>query len=452
MALNRADIRTLIVEALAAETGRPVTDFKDTDDLRKRWHLDDRALRALGARLQTELAGTARFSPADVAACRTLGEVVDLVFAAQTRSPKRGSRGERGPSGHPRGGNDFNDRMSTTLDPGLGEDALFRHADPGTDDRLESARPSAVGAEPPDSGPTPVGRVGQPGDTVDMAAYGPKTFAPGGTVLVQAILHQPADADAARALAQEADADARRRGVQTLALPLARGDRVTIDLDVAGVTIDEPRQAAVWNGAPVNIQFFVAVPADHTTPLAVRLTASRDSVPVGTIRFLVPVQAGAAPGAPEPRGEALRFSRAFISYTTADRPDVLERVQMLDLAGITVFQDVLSLEPGERWEKRLYEKIAEADLFVLFWSPRSSQSQWVLKEALYALECGTRPPGERPHIMPVVLGGLPMPSVPPELGKIHFNDKFNYLIAGAQAEAERRRATRASSAPPPAGP
>ena len=90
----------------------------------------------------------------------------------------------------------------------------------------------------------------------------------------------------------------------------------------------------------------------------------------------------------EIRGDkARRSSRAFLSYASCDRARGLFAAQLLELRIAEVFKDVLSLEPGERWGKRLYTEIDNCDLFLLFWSNAASRSKWVVKEAKYALAC-----------------------------------------------------------------
>ena len=46
--------------------------------------------------------------------------------------------------------------------------------------------------------------------------------------------------------------------------------------------------------------------------------------------------------------DARRYHFAFISYASKDRDEVLRRVQLLASVGIDYFQDLLSLEPGDR--------------------------------------------------------------------------------------------------------
>jgi hypothetical protein len=104
---------------------------------------------------------------------------------------------------------------------------------------------------------------------------------------------------------------------------------------------------------------------------------------------------------------------------------------MLDRVNIGFFQDLLSLEPGERWEKALYRKIDESDVFFLFWSSAAKRSEWVLKEVRYAIERHAGDEMAAPEIIPVIIEGPPPVAPPPELQDLHFNDKFVYFIAGS---------------------
>jgi hypothetical protein len=121
--------------------------------------------------------------------------------------------------------------------------------------------------------------------------------------------------------------------------------------------------------------------------------------------------------------EAKRYNLAFISYASVDRDKVLARVQMLNLIGIRYFQDVLTLDPGDRWEKEIYKNIDSCDLFLLFWSKAARDSEWVLKEVRYAR--GRQP---APEIKPVILEGPPVIAPPEDLNDLHFNDKFVYFM------------------------
>ena len=123
------------------------------------------------------------------------------------------------------------------------------------------------------------------------------------------------------------------------------------------------------------------------------------------------------------QAEARRYQSAFASYASPDRNEVIKRVQMLRAAGIQCFQDVLDLEPGDRWEKQLYRHIDECDVLFLFWSSSAKKSQWVEREWKYALDRK----GDD-FVRPVIIEGPPIVPPPPELAHLHFNDKVLYLL------------------------
>ena len=118
---------------------------------------------------------------------------------------------------------------------------------------------------------------------------------------------------------------------------------------------------------------------------------------------------GEKPG-PRPLGdEACRYKQAFVSYAMKDLNEVMKRVQMLVSLHVSFFQDLLDLEPGERWERKLYKHIDDCDVFMLFWSTASKQSQWVTKEVQYALARKEGDVSRPPEIVPVLIEGPPVP-------------------------------------------
>jgi TIR domain len=256
-------------------------------------------------------------------------------------------------------------------------------------------------------------------DNVELAAFAPQTCGRGEIILVQALLHLPADREPARLMAVAADPATVRKAAQTLSMAVRRGEKLDIDLEADGCRIDEARQTAIWRGEPVSVQFFATVPRQRKKPVPVRIAAIRSGVPVGSIRFTVPIEADASKKPIELRGEfAKRFERAFVSYASEDRVSVLEFAQVLNISGIEIFQDVLSLEPGDRWERRLYGEIDRSDLFLLFWSKAASKSKWVVAETEYALRYYNKTGSQRPVIRPILLEGPPIPKIPATLKSI----------------------------------
>ena len=288
-----------------------------------------------------------------------------------------------------------------------------------------------------DAGPTEAGATADP---VDCTVFAPPEVAAGQSFLVQVFAHLWESAEEAAELALEMDADARRRAFRSLEVPVPRGERLHFELSMPGLEIDDPVQSLVWTGRPQSAQFGVSVPPDRAQGTVIgTVTVSRRTVPIGHLKFKLAVTADARVGAagetgtaapdPEPRGDAAqRYARAFVSYASSDRRKVLERVQMLGALGIHYFQDVLDLEPGERWERKLYERIDDCDLFLLFWSSAAKESEWVRKEIDCAL---ARKGGDElapPEIRPVILEGPPIVPPPPELSHLHFSDRLIYFM------------------------
>jgi hypothetical protein len=279
-------------------------------------------------------------------------------------------------------------------------------------------------------------------DLVDVSAFAPEGGVAGSEILVQVFLHRIDDSAIAAEAARAADPDAILRGIATLVTEIARGKRVDVVLEGRDTTIDEPLQPIVWRGKPCAAQFLVTLPettTDRNCNLRVRILL--DEIPVGSLRFAVKVFAGAPidPTSIGIRGDtATRYHHAFLSYATPDRSEVLKRAQALQAAHIEFFQDILSSEPGERWEPRIYEEIASCDLFLLFWSTNAAQSKWVLREAELAVARQNASSDEEPDIMPIILEGPPVPQpIPDFLKHLQFNDYLVYLITAA----DRKRGT-----------
>jgi hypothetical protein len=160
-----------------------------------------------------------------------------------------------------------------------------------------------------------------------------------------------------------------------------------------------------------------------------------DSVPVGSITFALKVSSELSRSSDtELRGDrARRYTYAFLSYASPDRAEVIKRAQGLRAGGTNFFNDLLSLDPGERWEQRLYQEIDRCDVFYLFWSSQAKESVWVMKETEYALARRASSQNGDPDIVPVIIEGPPPPVPPEALKGLHFNDCLMYVLAGIKA-------------------
>jgi hypothetical protein len=268
---------------------------------------------------------------------------------------------------------------------------------------------------------------------VDAAVFCPLTVGRATHFLAQVFLYPPAQSEVARERAREGDAGAERRGVLSLLLDVPVGTHIDVRLEMPGLLVDEADAALIWRETLAAAQFEVAVPADAplgTTIGRVRFAVA--GVPAGTLRFQVTVAAGAASEAARAAEITVRrYRRAFVSYSSKDRAEVLRRVQAFRIAGLSVFQDVLDLEPGDRWDRELYREIDNCDVVLLFWSRAAAASPWVAKEIDYALARKQGQDDRPPDIQPVPIEGPPIPTPPEKLRHLHFNDALLAHIAVA---------------------
>ena len=152
---------------------------------------------------------------------------------------------------------------------------------------------------------------------VNASAFAPVAATAGQGIIVQIFLHKLDQAPTARLLAKESDPRARRRGLATLAVELAVGEKVGITLDAPSVKIDEPMQSIVWPGTPQACQFVAALPAasadcDHHFCARIWL----ESVPIGALRFGVNAVVGMRPPVSQltSRGSAARPIRMLFCH------------------------------------------------------------------------------------------------------------------------------------------
>lgn len=281
-------------------------------------------------------------------------------------------------------------------------------------------------------------------DDVDCSVFAPPTARGGAKVMVQVFLHGIEQAERAQFLAQTMDDAARLRGIETLQVPIPRRTTVQIDLDGRGLGVTEPVRFLLWNGQPTVASFEVEVPlgfkGDVCHPVA-RMTI--DGEPVGRILFQIRIEPATRDATPLPGPElsgtgATHYTSAFLSYSSKDRAEVLKRAQAFQAAKLEFFQDVLSLEPGQRYSEEILHRIGKSDLFVLFWSRNAMRSPWVQKEIDHALACQRDDPSGLPDIVPIMLEPIAKAPPPPGLLHLHMNAPINTLIAAEQPSLLRR--------------
>lgn len=289
------------------------------------------------------------------------------------------------------------------------------------------------------------------GDEVHCTVFAPNQCAPGSMFIVQAFAHLAEHAPLLLEMANDSDEDTAQRGTEELSKKIERGKELVFSLRMPGFEVDEPVQSLVWEGEPESVQFGVTIPETCKPGSSIigTVTVSYLSVPIGHVKFKFKIcapQETAVAAAEKTTMQApsqgfVRYRQAFISYASEDRAEVLKRVQMLKTMNIEVFQDLLSLEPGDRWERELYKHIDESEVVFLFWSSAAKNSEWVAREVRYALQRKGGNDAALPEITPVILEGPPIVPPPDYLGDVHFNDVLLYLIKAEEATSTTRKQT-----------
>jgi tetratricopeptide (TPR) repeat protein len=251
-------------------------------------------------------------------------------------------------------------------------------------------------------------------------------------VFLQVYLHQTGEAASAAAVASQVDPQRGRQITQNLELPLRFGDEVEVLLESAGLHLRpgcSARQHVIWRGRSVSVVYQVTAPSRIVTRrLLPVICLSVGGQAIGRISFRVDVGFFVRTIGSTFHGEARLIRRAFLSYSSVDRGEVLKRAQALKLAGIEFFQDVLHIQPGRRWRRIILEEIGRVDVVYLFWSQNARKSRGVTRELKYAVRLQKRSPSRCPDIIPVILD-IPPPPPPRFLRHLHFNDPILSAIA-----------------------
>jgi hypothetical protein len=280
-------------------------------------------------------------------------------------------------------------------------------------------------------------------DNVECSVFAPARPARGDSILIQALLHRAEQLFAAIEIATKNDVSANRKGVATLSTKIKRGALIQLFLEIPRLNIEMPFQEVTWRGEPVRVAYSVDIPS--TTPLGACLGTLHvivGGLSVGEVIFELsigerekskPVGFFGPVGARLPQDEdqgadpvaidAIRFTRAFISYSRKDVSQVLLYAEALDDCGIQLLFDLTSIEPGEEWERQLVDLIDRSDVFYLMWSTNAAMSEWVAKETRIAIDRYDTSSRRVPRIRPVPIEH-PMPEPPNYLKRFHFNSKW----------------------------
>ena len=87
----------------------------------------------------------------------------------------------------------------------------------------------------------------------------------------------------------------------------------------------------------------------------------------------------------------------FISYSRAHSALVTPLVKLLKLDNRRVFQDEITIAPGDKWEDVILDSVRWARIVVVIWCSHAKRSRWMMQEWTLALSLKKR-------VIPVLLG------------------------------------------------
>ena len=96
-------------------------------------------------------------------------------------------------------------------------------------------------------------------------------------------------------------------------------------------------------------------------------------------------------------------THVFVSYCRDDARIVSIMVDVIKVGRPTIFRDVDSIGPGDKWRPTITDAIATCDVFVLFWCRHARASTAVRSEWRQALRAGKR-------IVPILVDRTPLPT------------------------------------------
>jgi serine/threonine protein kinase len=258
-------------------------------------------------------------------------------------------------------------------------------------------------------------------DEVSFTAYHPKEgkVDTWHTLLVYA--HIVAALETVRKDAQKFEDEIKPAKVTTskASTQIAQGTDITIVPACAGITFNPAQITFKWAEDFYRAHFrFKADQSLGDDAATGQISIHVGPLIIGTLKFAMLFNETATPSVTEHEEQARMYptNRIFISYSHKDTDLALMFRNVLEAVGYDVLLDIDDLRAGQVWNDELMRMIERADIFQLFWSQNSSQSEYCRREWEHALK-QNKPAG---FIRPIYWQ-KPLPTPPDELSKFHFD-------------------------------
>jgi predicted nucleotide-binding protein len=117
----------------------------------------------------------------------------------------------------------------------------------------------------------------------------------------------------------------------------------------------------------------------------------------------------------------------FVSYARRDSEPVRQVVAELQKRGIKVWIDTANLMAGESWVASIQIALEQANVLLVFISPESTRSKWIIHEFEAAIKRGIA-------VLPILLRPTPIEQLPPRLREIQWLDMSRFAAETAPVQ------------------
>lgn len=222
-------------------------------------------------------------------------------------------------------------------------------------------------------------------EEVDSCIYAPAEVCLNKSFIIRVYAYRPEERDAIDAKVKEIDPSAVKKEYKPLDLPIKKGDKLTVQLNLSeGVQCKETIKSVVWHGHYTDCSFIAKLVDDQQDSIDGTAYILINDLPAGEMPFTIDV-IEAQPRKLYAPVESRRYSKIFISYAHQDEIQVRDIAEGCRMLGKDYFFDRHSLHAGDIFKEKILNYIDNADLFVLCWSKNAATSEWVNIEREHAL-------------------------------------------------------------------
>lgn len=228
---------------------------------------------------------------------------------------------------------------------------------------------------------------------VNSTVFAPYETEKGEVLTIQVMLYKDSQYDQVKRKARMIDPKAAERNNQVISVPLQKGDVISANLsffcpnvDKDYIVIQSNDKHISWNNNVEVITFPVFIDERFNRKmLNGKVVLKLKEIPILEMVFNVRIVDVKDRHTALADVYAERLSRVFISYSHLDAEKVKYISETCRAIKCDYFFDRHSLAPGDRYEKKIFHYIDQANLFILCWSKNAEASEWVGKERKRAL-------------------------------------------------------------------